>query len=219
MIMSGTPERAAGFTLLELLVGLTLLGFVGVLMLTGYQVAVKAWQGIDQRGHAAQELQLVQDFLRQRLSQTYPAFTGDQPGSRMIDFAGQPDSLEFLAPLPLRFGAADIVRYQLKVADHALQLVWRMDRPEPQRPSPFPTILLDNVAVASFAYFGGTEVDATPRWQTSWMERRELPRLIRIRLVRADGRFSDWPDLIVPLRLTAGVECNFDLVDARCRNQ
>ena len=73
---------SAGFTLVELLIGLVLLGFLTMLMLTGFEVTTGAWRRADARGLAGRDWQSAQDLLRDRLSQAYPAVLPDDSGDR-----------------------------------------------------------------------------------------------------------------------------------------
>jgi general secretion pathway protein J len=64
------------------------------------------------------------------------------------------------------------------------------------------TLLAEGVTELQIAYFGPREDDLGPtedewlegEWQTEWLERRDPPVAIRIRMMTAD---SDWPDLVV----------------------
>lgn len=210
-----TPQ--AGFTLLELLVGLTLLGFLSMLVMTGYQVATLSTRRVEDWADRARDLEASYDFLRDRLSQAYPAFVTDGSGAWVVDFAGRNDRIEFLAPLPQRFGAGDIVRYQISEDGGALNLTWRLDRPGEQHPAGSHSSLLGGLTVLSFQYFGATELDGGPRWQRSWVGRSQLPQLIRVHF--EGDRNGRWPDLLVRPRIAADLDCTFDPADAKCRRR
>ena len=208
----------AGFTLVELLIGLVLLGFLTMLMLTGFEVTTGAWRRTDARGLAGRELQSAQDFLRDRLSQAYPAVLTDESGGHYIDFSGGPDAVEFLAPLPERFGARAFVHYRLYFDGSALRLAWSVPgRHDADAEQPTETVVLDKLSAVAITYFGLDDPDELPHWQAEWRGHGGLPPLIRIHVDRVASATAAWPDLEIAPLVSADAECVFDASDGACR--
>ena len=67
-----------------------------------------------------------------------------------------------------------------------------------------PSILIDQVRSVAFAYFGTPGPQQPPAWLDRWSDRDTLPRLIRLRLILANGVQA--PDLIVAPRLAETVQ-------------
>jgi general secretion pathway protein J len=213
-----TSARPAGFTLVELLIGLTLLGFLSVLMLTGFEVTTGAWRRVDARGTAGRTWQGAQDLLRDRLSQAYPAVLTDDSGGHSIDFAGGGDAIEFLAPLPERYGARAFVRYRLHFDGGALRLAWSMvGQRDPDADQPAEAVVLDGLSGMSISYFGVDDPGDPPHWQDSWNGRTGLPPLIRIHMSPGSGEAPAWPDLEIAPLVSADARCVFDASDGACR--
>lgn len=203
--MSGNQS---GFTLLELLVGLAVLGLLYVLLFDGLQGSVLGWRRIDAQIGAVQKRDAVADFLRQTIRRTAPEMTGPPAGRRM-DFDGRADRMEFLAPLPERFGVADIVRWQLFLDGGDLVVTWQLDRQSGQSfpaETPARTLLLKEAGAIAIRYFGRDRADAANQWREDWWDRTSLPLLIRIRL-------ADRDDLTIALQLTEAADCPFDAAD------
>ncbi len=213
-----TAQHSAGFTLVELLIGLALLGFLSLLMLTGFEVTAGAWRRVDARGTAGRELQGAQDLLRNRLSQAYPAVLTDDSGGHSIDFIGNADAIEFQAPLPERFGARVFVHYRLHLDGSTLRLAWAMPgRQEQGSDEPAEATVLDGVSDVSISYFGIDDPADPPHWLDSWVGRKSLPPLIRIHLDAGTQATAAWPDLEVAPLVNADAQCVFDASDGACR--
>ena len=218
MTRGAARSRESGFTLVELLVGLTLVAMLGALMLLGYRAVVPAWQRTEARAAATRSLALAQDTLQRLLSGAYPAVIGE-PGERHVDFSGSADQIEFLAPLPQRFGARVIARYRLtSPGDGTLRLNATPELGEgDQPPAASETVLLDGLAGARFSYRGADEPGVAPTWQEDWSGRKTLPDLIRFRLSGRDASAAGWPDITIAPLVTADADCAFDPRDGKCR--
>ncbi|MGH6644657.1 MAG: prepilin-type N-terminal cleavage/methylation domain-containing protein, partial [Bradyrhizobium sp.] len=152
--------RTAGFTLVEMLLALAILGLLSVLLFGGFRFGLRAWEVGDRRLDRADEIVVVQNFLRRELSQIIAIPQGlGQP----LAFWGEPKSVMFLAPLPERGNLGGI--YALKIAsapagsDEApLVMAWQLFRPDmdlSQGMAPGQTYpLLTGVESISFSYYG-----------------------------------------------------------------
>ncbi|MDH3594369.1 MAG: prepilin-type N-terminal cleavage/methylation domain-containing protein, partial [Rhodospirillales bacterium] len=70
--MTGTRPgrpRSGGFTLVELLVALTLLGLIFVALFGGLRFGTRTWETGNQRSEAFAEVEVMQSLLRRQLAQ------------------------------------------------------------------------------------------------------------------------------------------------------
>lgn len=204
--MRRKPEHRGqrGFTLLELLVAITLLGVLMVALFGGLRLGARAWETGEERLDRAARLQVVQDFLRQRLTQTYPARDGIS-GRRA--FQGDRQSVRFVTTLPRHLGAG-FHEMVLEVVDGDgdaapdLVLRWRPFELDTNAPdtveAPFQQrILLPAIEGLTLAYFGADQPAQLPQWTQSWLERQVLPALILVHVEFAQTDPRRWPDLVV----------------------
>ena len=94
-----------GFTLLEILVAVTLLGLLMTALLGGVRLGVRAWETSGSRLDEDARLGAVQDFMRERLTQARlfeasAAAIGTSP-----PFRGELDRLSFVTLMPDHLGA------------------------------------------------------------------------------------------------------------------
>lgn len=208
----------AGFTLVELLVALTLLGLVSVVLFGGLRFGTRAWEAGNARAERLAEVQAVQAVLRQRIVQAVlPENVGAESAfsDSPANFAGERDSLRFVALVPSRVGVGGFYLFELSVADDGdearLELAWRLFRPdepgdlddEPEPGLGGRRALIEGIEEAKFGYYGAENVGVEAEWRESWDGADSLPALIAIEVVFPDGDPRSWPELMVAPRLAA----------------
>jgi general secretion pathway protein J len=193
----------AGFTLVELLVAVSLLALLTVVLAGGMTLATKRFTRHPERLDRAQRIAAAQDFLLTTLADARPLLDQDT-GAARIAFAGGPTQLLFLAPAPESTPEGGLVAYGLRFspptrgADGRLELGARLFDVPADAPGRT-TVLLDHVAKVQLSYYGAVAREARPSWHDEWDAARALPRLARIAVAFADG--TTMPDLVVALRL------------------
>jgi general secretion pathway protein J len=194
----GSNRRQAGFTLLELVVAITLMGLVLVVLYSGLRLGLNGWDSGEQRAEATSRLRLVQEFLRRQLAQSMTVYqTGDEQ-ERVVVFAGQADTIEFVAPMLAQLGQGGLYRVRVEASDGRLWIRWRPYLPaDPSAGEERETELLDGVSAVEWAYFGPEgDDDSQPQWRSDWTSPTRRPVLVRLNL---NLRGEPWPDLVVAL--------------------
>ena len=217
-----------GFTLLETLVGLTLLGVMLILIYSALNISLRSWDTGEKRVAEASHQRVVQSFLRRELSQLFPVRWRGITESK-IAFEGAKDELRFVTMLTL--GAA--VREggmqwgHLYVADKespggepgrtlfikrsAFDLQAKdWDGLDAAKPIP----LIDGVKSFEIGYFGAESETAEPQWTSEWSNPLRMPQLIKITLQVNNGR--DVPPLVVSLRLGEEAGCYDNAFQRQC---
>jgi len=184
----------AGFTLLEVLVALVVLGFLMLGLTQGTRFGLLAWdrqaRGVDRRG----DLDAVDRALRRLIEQAEPG-----AGTSPAPFAGESGALTFATELPLSAGALPTRRAEVELtvgAGHRLLLRWTplLHAIRPTPPPTQTTELLSGVDGLELSYLGDGG------WVDSW-KGPALPALVRIRIVFTKAQKRHWPDIVAaPLR-------------------
>src|SRR4051812_33340418 len=88
----------AGFTLVEMLVGLILTGLLAVMLLGAIRYGLTIRERTALRATAFDKVVAVQDFLRNSLTLAYPRLVGESNGTGRLEFEGTSTSVRFVAP-------------------------------------------------------------------------------------------------------------------------
>ncbi len=189
-----THGRAAGFTLLEVLVSLVVLALIILGLSQGLRFGVLAFQHQAATINRAADLDAVDRTLRGLIEQIDPGNRHDAP-----EIAGNSRSVEFTSQLPEGAAAAlgsreAEVRILVDPA-HRLILRWAPYRhvtPAGPPTPPVDTVLLSQVDHVTISYWAHS---GPPHWLAVW-NGPEVPALIRIGLTFQRATGIDWPDIV-----------------------
>ncbi len=181
----------AGFTLLELLVVMTLLGLIGVVAAGGLRFGLAAWERGGSTGMAATEANQALKAVRRLIDGARPIplrAHGDQESA--ILFTGSPDRLIFAAPLPAAVAPPGDFLVELRLTGDRLMLrATPLGHEIPTLgPEPLSAVLVEGLSGAHFRYFGpmleegDQDATASMDWQPVWARRAALPMLVALDL-------------------------------------
>lgn len=100
MMRGGDAGEGAqgGFTLVELLIALSLIGLITLLLFSGLRLGSRAWEAVEATADRTAELRVVRNFLERALIQARAVELTIDAESRLV-FSGDAENLEFVAPL------------------------------------------------------------------------------------------------------------------------
>jgi len=193
-------RRQGGFTLLEMVVVVTVLGFLMVGLTHGVRTGLTLWEAQSRRVGETAELDAAARILRALLSgisssQSSGVAAGAAGG---VELKGAPSSLAFVGDLPTGLGTTQRADITLELSRGRLVLRWTPHRHELSNaaaPQPTETELLGNVGRLDLAYWGTSPSGQEAGWQTQW-DGPAVPELIRVRLVFGENDRRRFPDLI-----------------------
>jgi general secretion pathway protein J len=194
----------AGFTLVELLVAITLVGLMTVVLFGGLRFGTRAASAVGARSDRSAQLGVVYDFMQNELADARMLTTSSDVAAAP-NFDGEPDSLSFITTPPayLALGGFHLLRVALEgERTRRLTVSWQQISRGALTSTPTtlqPSVILENIRSVEFAYFGTLDQNRPPEWLDRWNDQTALPQLVRLRIAWADG--SHAPDLIVAPRL------------------
>lgn len=204
-----TPSRGrAGFTLLELLVAITLLGLLLTGLLGGLRLGARAWETGAARLESDARLLAVQGFLRQRLAGAVPVLIPREDDRPPLAFEGRPRRATFVGTLPgpLEPGLQRFTLWARRDGrgGRHLAIAWDPLLPDAdgirEEPADGPSRRRDLIAGiegVSFAYYGALDRSGTAAWHDSWSGDDLLPTLVRLRVQLEEGDPRTFPELVV----------------------
>lgn len=196
-----------GFTLLELIIAMTLLGFIAVMMASALQLGRRALDAGEQQAETTNRVRLVQSFLRRQLAQARPVQWQQAAGNQALVFEGKPHKLRFVAPPPARhvWGGLQLISLEAEHGDAGEQLILTYEmliqqgEEAPRAEQRERVVLLDHMEALEFSYLGRRTPDEPLLWHNEWQSGYGLPRLVRLSAKMRDGRETAWPELVVAL--------------------
>jgi prepilin-type N-terminal cleavage/methylation domain-containing protein len=207
------PGMPSGFTLLEMLVAIAVLGLLTVSVARGVSIGSFSLARARAAAAAANDLRTSDQMVRDLIAAASPAFASENLLDRRIVFGGTEDSLTLVTRRPASLGTPVPILARIFVAPdaHALMLAWRLDLPPSDGGGTLPeayVLISHNVAAVRFSYLG----DAG--WQRTWTGATALPRKIGIE-IETDGAAAQTPLVIEP-RSDASAACTYDPTDIAC---
>lgn len=199
-------RRAQGFTLLELLIGMTLVGFILTLLFAGLNLGTRSWEAGERRMVTSSRQAVVVDFIRRALEQTYP-LRWRVDNEDQLAFAGEAESLRFVGTVAMHDGASGnhLIALDLTDGETGRDLVMRWQLPDPRAPGfePLeqaqPKVLVKAIKGMTLSYFGSQDDTEEPTWHDQWLDQKAPPELIRLQLIMENG--ETWPSIVAAPRI------------------
>lgn len=204
------PRHVSGFTLVELLLAITLMSILLGLTYTGLRAATRSSQRGEILLAAGSELRASHQFIRRQLNQMLPlSFVElDETQPVRVVFRGDAAYIQYVAPMPgyLGSGGPQVQLIEVVSGDndelivqfsHALLQGYSEDRLHDRDP----VVLLEGVKSAGFEFLGRDEDGELTGWTASWDMEETLPVAVRLDLEFSEGLNLRWPDLAAGVRV------------------
>ncbi len=206
--------KQPGFTLLEVLLGMSIMSIMMLLLFASLRICVQNWNAGEKKIAVVSEAAIVQGFLRNKLQATLPldAEFFEEP---QFSFQGDKQTLQFVASMPASASRLGLQLFKLSLkkaqGKDGQELLVDIQPFFPQGAddeqwSEEQVVILENIHRLKFAYFGSEDEgfradDAS--WNDEWLERDSLPRLVSIDVELTSGEV--WPQLVVALKIDKAI--------------
>jgi len=213
-----------GFTLVEVVLAMVLLGTMMLLLYSGLNFALRSWNAGDANGRRVADGRIADNFVRREVGELYPMRWQD-PFVLRYAFEGKQHELRFVSSrrAGISAGGLSVVAIDVEAGTEprTRDLVMRraqssgdvndfapLDRAQP-------SVLLTGIDSVDFAYFGASNDFTDPEWMDEWKYPARMPQLVRMTVHGAHG------DTLPPMtmRLMVGPEagCFENVFQRDCR--
>ena len=160
-----------GFTLLELLISLSILSLLSILIINGIDTAIVGSQKISKKMESNQTNQSLDHLFRRELSALIPIEFSDDDDSK-IYFSGEKDGITFMAQGengPQRYAILSDKENMISFSRGVLQK----------------TLNTYQIGPHHFSYFGTRAGEQKARWHRKWKDQTNTPKLVRLTINNA----------------------------------
>lgn len=233
----GSRLRNAGFTLIEVLIAMTLLSLMVVLLFSSLRICAQSWEQGENKIAEVSEVAVVYNFFQKHLSSAIPLWndfiagddvdaanqpeTGAAGGSgadtenlnKTFSFQGRKNSLQFVSVFPASVGRAGMQLFSIEQQQEDKEQVLKVTLTpffplaEGEEWNQEEVVLLRHVSDFELSYFGAVDNTDKYEWQDQWLKKDVHPQLVKININTTDGVF--WPEMIIALKVAgAGTGAN-----------
>ena len=205
----------AGFTLLEMIIAVTLVALLAVGLWAIFRVSIHSWSRGTEYMDANQRHRSIMNLVHKQMASAYGLIAPDQqvPGGVLL-FNGTENSVQFLSLNSLRFQESPgltLVSYEVDPdAAGSYSLVEKESRYLGQAPEegPFSTgskaiPIFENLTSCIFEYFDMGGPDTPSQWVREWdgQTLRRLPLAISLTMISRDPRGNTFNrHMVVPIK-------------------
>ena len=210
--------RQTGYTMLELLVALSLMSLIGTFCVYslsfGREVAERQ-SGILYR---VRDVRNTHERLREWLERAIPVDRYRVVGRASSPMVGSADYIEFVAALAAANDQDSYSRVRIGYDRQTQALMveawpdWDVDAQ--QRVPATTVVLVDGLERAEFSYKGW---GSGKQWSPTWSSETDLPGAVRLQLELAGGGNTRVPDLMVTPLVDGSARCDYDPASRSCR--
>ncbi len=204
-----------GFTLIEVLIAMTLLSIMVVLLFSSLNICADSWEKGESKITDVNEIAVVYNFFQRHLSAAKPLWNDlTEKEERAFSFQGKTQSLQFISAFPASAGRSGLQLFSLDLLEEdnerAIKVTITPFFPvtEGEEWHKEEVTLIKHVSDFTLAYFGSDDGVSEGTWQDEWLDKGSQPRLVKINIKLENEIY--WPEMIIDLKVTGSTD-NTDL--------
>jgi general secretion pathway protein J len=207
-IRSRAHSGASGFSLVELLLALSLMSMLLALAYGGLRASTRATD----KGQAILEdssrIRMAHQFVRKQLNQMAPlVFSESDDQQERTVFEGEARKIRYVAPMPgyLGFGGPQVQELSVVSADEGYALVLShallQGFEEENLYLRDPIVLIESIEFAEFSFLGREETGELTAWTTQWEQKELIPEAVSLEIEFTEDVYIRWPLLTASVRV------------------
>ena len=203
-----------GFTLIEVLIAMTLLSIMVVLLFSSLKICADSWEKGESKITDVNEVAVVYNFFQRQLSVAKPLWNDFSGENKTFSFQGKTQSMQFVSAFPASAARSGLQLFSIDLETEDYDQVIKVTL------TPFFPVaeggewhkeevsLIKHVSDFTLAYFGSDDGVSEASWRKEWLNKEVLPRLVKINIKLENEIY--WPEMIIDLKVT-GTTDNTDL--------
>lgn len=195
-----------GFTLIEVLIAMTLLSIMVVLLFTSLKICADSWEKGESKITDVNEVAVVYNFFQRHLSVAKPLWNELSADEKAFSFQGNAHSLQFLSAFPASAGRSGLQLFSLNLQeddnDQSINVTITPFVPvvEGEIRQKEEVTLINHVSNFTLAYFGSDDGVSAGSWTEEWENKEVMPQLVKINISLENQIY--WPEIIIDLKIT-----------------
>ena len=194
-------NRVAGFTLLELIISITLVAIIVLIISVAANLGYRSFNSGEKKMNSVERLRSSLTIIDAQIQSGVP-LTSEDGGVKQYNFMGEQDSLKFSTNYSIWGGQRGyvIVNYRVDTDDRGKRTLFASEYKvgmENQKE----TKLLEGFDEITFDYYKQDATEEEGEWITQWVDEEMMPTRIRINLVRGSNSLS----YIMPVRVGGAI--------------
>lgn len=201
--------RERGFTLVEILLALSLMGMLLALAYGGLRASTRATDKGQKVLEDSGRIRMAHQFVRKQINQMVPlAFMDEALGERTV-FVGDAKTIRFVARMPgyLGFGGPQVQELAIVSGEKGDALVLSHSLlqgfEEQNLYARAPISLIENIDFAEFSFLGRDENGELAGWTNLWIDPATLPDAVALNIEFTEDVYLKWPELTASVRVDA----------------
>ena len=171
-------KKAAGFTLLELIIAITILPLIILIIGNGFRLGMNAWERGEQETVWTQRFRVLSGLLSQQIKSAYP-YIMEVDDEKIAVFEGKSDSIMFVTTLTdSAYGGFKWVRYSHKDGTLFLKEGLLPDKKLDDNITGDEEVVDKDIEEIKFAYLSVEDSE----WKDSWDFGEKLPGAVRVKI-------------------------------------
>jgi len=186
-----------GFTLLELLISITMLALILVIIFGAARLGFRSVESAERKMEGLERKRMSLSFITSQIGSHVP-LTYDDNGTKRFYFSGLSEAMEFSTNYSIWGGQKGYVNVTYRVeADSGRKQSLFVSESSVVQEGVRETKLLEGLDSISFEYYYKDPTEENGEWVEEWTDDQVTPEKVRLRLVEGTRSVS----LIIPMRV------------------
>ncbi|MDF1584265.1 MAG: prepilin-type N-terminal cleavage/methylation domain-containing protein [Methyloprofundus sp.] len=199
-------QQGAGFTLLEVLIGMSIMSIMMLLLFASLRVCVQSWNAGEKKIAQVSQAATVQAFLYNKLQMALPLEDASS-AEKQFSFRGNAQQLQFVAAMPASAARLGLQLFTLSLMptqdnkgnELQVDITPFFSQSDSAQWQEEQVVILDKIHSLRFAYFNADQAQGNVGWQEQWLDKDTLPALLSVDVELLNGEL--WPTIVVDLKV------------------